>query len=236
MSEDSSGKDKLVKKGWGIPGALFLGLGAYFLPALIVPIFGPGIQLLPFSLNVVSFVYFLLFELMVVGAIFLFVKLYGQKLSQLGLVKFKFANLGLVVLGFIVYLAASVAISTIFGMLVNYDPNQAQDVGFNDPVGLELFLVFISLVVLAPLAEELLFRGFIFQGLRRRLHFWPCAIFVSLLFALVHGQINVGLDVFALSLVLCWLREQTGSLWPSIILHAAKNGLAFLLLFVFKVL
>jgi membrane protease YdiL (CAAX protease family) len=33
-------------------------------------------------------------------------------------------------------------------------------------------------------------------------------------------------------MVLCWLRERTKSLWPSILLHVTKNALAFVLLFV----
>jgi len=40
------------------------------------------------------------------------------------------------------------------------------------------------------------------------------------------------LDTFILSLVLIYLREKTGSLWASITLHAVKNGVAFMALFV----
>jgi membrane protease YdiL (CAAX protease family) len=39
------------------------------------------------------------------------------------------------------------------------------------------------------------------------------------------------LDTFTLSLVLCYLRQKTDSLWPGIMLHALKNGLAFMSLF-----
>lgn len=233
MSDDSSDKAELVKKGWGIPGALFLGLAAYFLPQIIIVFFLPQIQALLLTQNQTNFILIALFELITIGVIIVFVKGYGLKLTDIGLKKFKLSDLGLALGAFFIYFAASVVISFIASSLVPFDQNQVQDIGFSNPQGLELLMIFVAIVILAPLAEELLFRGFIFQGLRRRLPFWPTAIIVSALFGLVHFQINVGLDVFALSLVLCWLRERTGSLWPGIMLHATKNLLAFLLLFVF---
>jgi len=62
----------------------------------------------------------------------------------------------------------------------------------------------------------------------------------SLLFAVPHlleggsgGLLYVaGLDTFILSLFLVYLREKTGGLWSSMILHAIKNGTAFMVLFV----
>lgn len=233
MSDGSSDKQReLVKRGWGIPGALFLGLSAYFLPSVVLVFFAPGVQSLILSPNVANFVYAAAFEALVIGTIIIFVRAYGLRLKDIGLSNFKWGQLGLVAIGFGVYFLASIAISTVFSFFVDYDINQAQDVGFSNPSGIEVVMVFLVLVVLAPLAEELLFRGFIFQGLRRRLSFWATTIIVSILFAVVHGQINVALDVFALSLVLCWLREKTNSLWPAVILHSAKNGIAFVLLFI----
>jgi membrane protease YdiL (CAAX protease family) len=231
MSDDSLGKNDFAKKGWGIPGALFLGLSAYFIPNIVLVLLVPSLQVLPVAENIQTFLITAIFEAITIATIYIFVRAYGFSLRDLGLVKFKPNDLWLVLLGFGIYFVASIAISSIVQMFIGFDQNQPQEIGFTNPVGLELVLVFLVLVVLAPLAEELLFRGFIFKGMRKRLSFWWAAIITSALFALIHWQINVGLDVFALSLVLCWLRERTGSLWPSIMLHATKNGLAFLLLF-----
>jgi len=93
--------------------------------------------------------------------------------------------------------------------------------------------------VLPPLAEETLFRGFLYTGLRKRWSFvWTTAM-VSLLFASLHlfegsgGLLWIaGIDTFLLSLVLCYLREKTGNLWAGIIIHILKNGLAFIFLYV----
>ncbi len=234
MLEDSSDKE-LVKKGWGIPGALFLGLSAYLLPQVILIFFVPEIKAWVLSENTTNFVIMAIFELLTIGILFVFVRGYGLRMRGLGLNKFKISDLGLAALGFLIYFAASIVISFVVQSIVPFDENQVQDIGFSNPNGLELVMVFVTIVILAPLAEELLFRGFIFKGIRRTLPFWPTAIIVSLLFGLVHGQINVGLDVFALSMVLCWLRERTSSLWPGIMLHSGKNLVAFIILYVIGV-
>ena len=57
-------------------------------------------------------------------------------------------------------------------------------------------------------------------------------LLVSLVFGLVHFQWNVGVNVFAMSIVLCGLREITGTIYSGIILHILKNGLAFYLIYV----
>jgi len=86
-------------------------------------------------------------------------------------------------------------------------------------------------VVLAPLFEEMLVRGALFSKLREKLKFWPAAIFTASVFALIHGQFNVGVMTFILALYAAFLREKTGAIWSGIMLHMAQNGIAFCLLF-----
>jgi len=62
------------------------------------------------------------------------------------------------------------------------------------------------------------------------------ALVTSLVFAAVHGQWNVAIDTFALSLVLCALREVTGTIWAGILLHMFKNAIAFYVLFIYPVM
>ena len=47
----------------------------------------------------------------------------------------------------------------------------------------------------------------------------------------MHFQWNVGVNVFALSVVLCALREITGTIYAGILTHMIKNGVAFYLLY-----
>lgn len=137
-------------------------------------------------------------------------------------------------LGFVVYLALGIGLVLIVSKCIpGFNPTQVQDTGFGKYLTPHnAILVFISLVVIAPVAEETIFRGYLFGTLRRILPVWVAALVTSALFGLVHGQWNVGLDVFVMSLVSCFLRYRTGSLWASILLHMAKNGLAFYTLYV----
>lgn len=91
----------------------------------------------------------------------------------------------------------------------------------------ELILIGASLTILPALAEEMLFRGFLFAKLRKFLRFWPTTLVVSLLFALWHFQINVGIVTFVLSLFLCHFREKTGAIWSGVLLHFLMNFVAF---------
>lgn len=82
-----------------------------------------------------------------------------------------------------------------------------------------------------PLAEELLFRGFLHGWLRRHLAFWPAALTGSALFGLVHGQIAIIPGTFLIGMVLVWARERSGSLTAPWIIHAAFNGVQLIILY-----
>lgn len=86
-------------------------------------------------------------------------------------------------------------------------------------------------VVLAPLVEEVTFRGLLFATLRRRLS-WPAAAALSAVaFALLHGYGAAGFaSVWWSGCVWAWAYERTRSLWPAIASHAVGNLWASLLL------
>lgn len=136
--------------------------------------------------------------------------------------------------GMVAYLILTTIVMTIATQLLTFvDYNQAQETGFAQIASQpEYILAFLSLVVIAPVAEEILFRGYLFGKLRKYVSLWLAIFITSLLFAIVHFQWNVGIDVFVLSVVLCLLRVYTGSLWPAILLHMLKNGVAFYFLFI----
>lgn len=131
------------------------------------------------------------------------------------------------------YMSVTILAAVALRFIPGIDVEQPQDVGF-DGISLpyEYLLAFVALVVLPPIAEELLFRGYLFGRLRERLNFWWTTAIVSVAFGLVHLQWNVGVDTAILSVFLCYLREHTGTVWASIVLHAIKNGLAYILLFI----
>lgn len=106
------------------------------------------------------------------------------------------------------------------------------------PGAVPLFVV--TTVVFAPLAEEILFRGVLFQGLRQRTGFWVAALVSALLFTLPHlaegggvfasGVITSG--ILPLGIVFAALVERRGNLAPAIVAHATYNaiGVAVLVL------
>lgn len=132
-----------------------------------------------------------------------------------------------------VYVMLSATLLSLATFYSGFDVNQAQDTGFGNAAGgAQLVLAFIALVILAPISEEILFRGYVFQGLKKKLHWVPSAIIVSGLFGLAHMQLNVGLDTFAMGFMACVLLEMTGSLWTAILLHIIKNFVAFYFLYI----
>jgi membrane protease YdiL (CAAX protease family) len=172
--------------------------------------------------------------LLVIGVPWL-VKRHKTTLNELGVAELPtWLDIFITPAGLVVYLVASsllLVLATNF--LPGFDANQVQEVGFkNINQQYEIVLAFIVLVVAVPIAEEVLFRGFLFGKLKKVTPIWLAILITSVLFATLHGAWNVALDTFALSVVLCVLRQITGSLWPPILLHMAKNGIAFYFLFI----
>ena len=91
------------------------------------------------------------------------------------------------------------------------------------------WLSFLSVVIVAPICEELMFRGLIYQGLRG-LGVWKAAVLSALMFALLHLNINQFAYAFVLGIILSLCVEITGSLYSSMILHFLINSRSVALL------
>jgi len=155
--------------------------------------------------------------------------------EDLGISRFpSWFDIGLAPVGFVVYYIFSIVLVYVASQVIPaLDMQQTQNVGFSNLTErYEVVLAFLTLVIIAPIAEELLFRGYLYGKLRKSVPMWLAILMTSTLFAIVHGQWNVAIDVFALSLVMFGLREITGSIWAGVILHTMKNALAFYLLFI----
>ncbi|HEV2125506.1 MAG TPA: CPBP family intramembrane glutamic endopeptidase [Chloroflexota bacterium] len=99
-------------------------------------------------------------------------------------------------------------------------------------------LTVVTVVFFAPLAEELFFRGLLFQGLQRRWSWWPAAVASSLLFAVLHAEPTVVGTALVVPLgvvfgvVSCWLLTRTRTLLSSVALHSVVNAAYTITLFV----
>ncbi len=181
-------------------------------------------------------------ELLTVGGLYIYLstnkKSFRSQVSLQGKPTLK--QLGIAALTYGVYAGTFIAIIIFIAPLIpalNID--QTQQLGFETPQGIELFAVFGALVILPSIAEEIVFRGFLFKKLKVLISFWPATIMTSLVFGAAHleflsdGPLNwvAAIDTFIFSFFLVALVHKTKSLYPSIFLHAFKNGIAFVFLF-----
>jgi uncharacterized protein len=135
-------------------------------------------------------------------------------------------GLGWMVATWVVFILFSAVWAAALGVTENDD--LPQELGADDST---TALVFVALLVCvaAPIAEELFFRGFCFTALRRWIGVAGGAIATGVIFGAIHaGSADavflVPLGVFGA--LLCLLYHRTGSLIPSIVLHALNNALA----------
>ena len=149
-----------------------------------------------------------------------------QALGRLGLRGFRPSAFGwmFAVLG--IYYAGAIAFSAIV-----IQPKQ-EDIGkqlgvCNPGIGIAIFAV-LAIIVLAPVAEEIFFRGFFFAGLRQRWSLWPSALLSGAVFGLVHAPTGptAAIPLAGLGVGLAWLYNKTGSIYPSMLAHFLNNAIA----------
>lgn len=187
-----------------------------------------------------QFFYVLITELLVLGLLALFIKWTYENWRDIGVLRRpKWRHIGYTIIGLAVYFSIYVVVATLLSGVLNF--NQKQELGFNNSAaGGELALVFASLVILPPVVEEALFRGYLYTRFRRVLSVRFAALAVSLLFCSAHLQLGSGnpplwsaaLDTFILSMVLVYVREKTGTIWAGVGIHMIKNLIAFSILFI----
>jgi membrane protease YdiL (CAAX protease family) len=108
-----------------------------------------------------------------------------------------------------------------------FHPEAYRALGFYDtatPFELKYLVYLASSVLIAPLAEELMFRGYLLNVWLARIGMWRAIIFSTLLFGLLHWQNTLFAIPLGFVFALVYLRYD--SLWPGIFLHALYNLLA----------
>jgi membrane protease YdiL (CAAX protease family) len=170
-----------------------------------------------------------LFELLFLVPVWWFtVRKYHVRLSALGFRSFRPSALGLVV----VSLFAIFVFNALYGLLLMQFGWESQP----DMTPLLRRLsspwpLFVAVVLVAPLAEETFFRGFVFGGLRARYDWRTAAAISSALFAAVHLQLLFFIPAFVFGFVFAWLYQRSGSIWPGMILHALVNGISLAIVY-----
>ena len=91
---------------------------------------------------------------------------------------------------------------------------------------LDFFLIIFSVVVLAALIEEALFRGFLQQSIEKHIDVTKGVIYSSVAWALIHGSHYMLVQIFLFGFFLGWMAWRSNSIIPGIIAHALNNAVA----------
>lgn len=86
-----------------------------------------------------------------------------------------------------------------------------------------LLLQIVCVVVLTPIAEEIVFRGAVFGFLRGKYSFFFSAVLSSILFGLIHGVGLYTLSTFIMGMFFCLAYEKTNSLLSCVLIHMVNN-------------
>jgi uncharacterized protein len=222
---------------WTVLGAVGLGVGASICAGILIAIIAraagasvthPGAA--------VSLTEDLVFDLSFVGAAMYFGLLQARaRLADFG---FRPTSLRRGVAAFLIAGVGYYVVTAIYASLIHLHGKDKlpSELGVSkSTVALVAAAVFVC--VIAPVAEEFFFRGFVFGALRRwrvkvagrELGTWLAAIVTGIFFGAVHAgsaspQYLVPLGF--LGFVLCLVRWKTGSLYPCMALHSFNNSLA----------
>jgi len=240
---------------WGVPSAGILLLLCFILLPIIAQIIITSIPSLlgwdsgragqwAAHSTLANFLYVLLAESLTTGLLAWFIVRRHKTsfLKAVGLRRPQWMDVGYGLVGAAAYVLLFLVTVAGVSALLPLDTGKEQALGFDKNIGgISLFLAFVSLVILPPIVEEMVFRGFFYGTLRaRNIRVWVSVLVTSLVFGSLHlfGAGDGSLlwiafvDTFVLSVVLCSIREYTGSIWSTMLIHSLKNGFVFLNLFI----
>jgi membrane protease YdiL (CAAX protease family) len=237
LDRRTEGRDLPPWRPWTVPAVLALGIGIWVLATVVVDIAAQaGGTSVSHPTPAVSLILDGVFDLSFVAAALYFTVVHGgARAADFG---YRRVSLGLaagaVVTAAVAYYVITFLYAAIFSL--HGSDKLPSELGANKSTA-ALVGAGVFVCVVAPMAEELFFRGFIFGALRRipitlagrDLGSWVAAIITGILFGLVHAgsaspQYLVPLGL--LGFMLCLVRWRTGSLYPCMALHSANNALA----------
>ena len=170
----------------------------------------------------------------ILGAIyFVIIRRRGLDWADLGLRPFARAWYAKAVLFAILLLPAVALINSLIPRVAG-EPFENPQIYAIAPAGFSwpgLVAMTVMAGIVAPIAEELAFRGLLFPWLRARLGVPAGAVLSGLCFALLHGVILLVPALTMIGIALALIYEQSGSLWPAIVTHGVFNTLMIFALY-----
>jgi uncharacterized protein len=222
---------------WSVPAAIVLGLALGVAATIVVEVVATvGGSGLVHPTPAVSIIGDVVFDLSFVAAALYFASLHGRpRASDFG---YRRVSVGLAVKAFVIAAISYYVLTYVYGVLVNVHRSDKlpSDLGISKS-NAALVAAAVFVCVIAPIAEEFFFRGFVFGGLRgwritvrgRNIGIWVAAVLTGILFGAAHlggTPVIFLVPLVFLGFVLCIVRWRTGSLYPCMALHSANNSLA----------
>ena len=150
-------------------------------------------------------------------------------LRTLGLRRFAFTDLlfgfAILFLAYIVIFVHNLAL-----MAFNIAP-QGEYIAELFDLDINLWVLGVAVVIVAPIAEEIFFRSFLYAGLEESFGGNKAILISALLFGAAHMQLVAFIPTFLMGLVLAYVYRRSRSVLPGIILHFAVNGLGFTMIY-----
>ncbi len=148
-------------------------------------------------------------------------------LKALGFRKF---SVGTTFFWIVVLIIAILAVNNIYQYLItafhlNLQTNDQVLLAESKKAPLTTYATLLVAVFVAPFCEEIFFRGFVFQGLRRGMPAGWAILFSALIFGVAHADPGSFAVLFIIGLALAFLRWRTKSIWPGMMLHMLNNGI-----------
>lgn len=131
----------------------------------------------------------------------------------------------------VVQVGVGLLLSSLIGALGREVPQIQEEVqGAVQGSGVTPLLVVAAVALLAPLGEELLYRGVLYQALAKRLPGWPALGLTGLAFGLTHLEPFVVVLTFPLGMLLAYAMRRHGTLVVPYVAHAVFNGIGVVLI------
>ena len=136
-------------------------------------------------------------------------------------------------LGFVTYLFM-MAVSLINNLIFQGEiyMQEISQLIMNESRPLAIIGLCFCVIILAPIGEEIFFRGLLFQALSRKLGIWLAIIVSGLIFAALHLSLYALLPLVATGIALAYIFYRSGNLWVSITAHAAINTISTVFLII----
>jgi len=117
------------------------------------------------------------------------------------------------------------------GMVLQFlglpQPQEAELAGFRGLPFQQFLLILGAGAIVGPIAEELFFRGYVFNAYLSQKGVVTAYLGSALIFSLLHGEVILVVPIFLMGLVLAFLYRRSGTLVAPMIAHMINNGVAF---------